>query len=671
MTVVGPGGIGKTRLALRYATTRRWRYDGVWFCDMREARTPDDMAYVALRAFAGGRAVPAIDADTALLRVLASRPRALVILDNLEHLMPGAALMVRRFVAAAPEARFIVTSRVPLEIAGERVVEIGGVDGGDAVELFVERVRSRMEFAPGDDELVSIAEIVRRLGGVPLAIELAAARVGAEDPRALLARVSLANMTEDALTCAFDLLPPAERDVLRRCSVFHGSFSLQAAAAIAGVRSESDIIALAEKNLLRVDRYQPMRLSMCEGIRSFAAASMSPEESVIIAERHTRFFRDRARIIADSNSETRPGDAGDDWEDLHAAMLFASIDHPDIVLNIALAIDVLAFGNGLGAGELALLDDALRRGAACDLGLLGRALLVRSGALYAVGRLVEARRDAETALSLAGEIDDPRRAGAARRAAAQAAFQLGEFDLARSHLTASLAIERELGDAVAIAAVHRQIGSLHNSLGELDAARAAFERSLKLSHGSGDDAGEALARMGLAWQFFEVGDRDEATNQYDRALVIVRRLKMTRSERIITGYMGLVHFDAGDLALADDHLRRASLASRRAGDLRVEGIFEGVRGGVLAAQDHIDEARAAFDLADALLARNTFYQGAIRVHRGHLDLAEARAATAKGLFAIAEASIASARWRVEEASALARRSDDARMAVRILERALG
>lgn len=302
--------------------------------------------------------------------------------------------------------------------------------------------------------------------------------------------------------------------------------------------------------------------------------------------------------------------------------------------------------------------------------MLGRALLVRSGALYALGRLVEARRDAETALSLSRELGDARRAGAAHRAAAQAAFQLGEMDVAREHLTNALTLERGRGEPSAIAAVHCQMGSLHNSLGELEFARTAFERLLKLARGSGDSACEALAVMGLAWNLFEAGERDAARDHYMYALGIARHMKMVRSERIVLGYLGLLYFEQGDSDLADDHLRRAALASCRAGDLRVEGIFEAVRGGVLATLDRIDAARAAFDLADELLARNAFYQRAVAIHRGHLDLAEARAAGASGHRRTAEAHVAEARWRIEASHAFARHSDDARMAITILERAL-
>jgi predicted ATPase len=673
VTIAGAGGIGKTRLAMRYAQTRAGDFAGVWFCDMRDARVPSDMTSTVLRAFAGDRAVHA-DSDAALARTLAARAGSLVILDNVEHLLPAAAQIIRRWVVSTPNVRFLVTSRVPLGVAIERVVELGGVEDADAVDLFVERVRSRMTgWAPSAGERESIAEISRRLAGLPLAIELAAARVAsasAFDGPDLLAHVSASRLPapDTALHRAFSLLHPAEREVIRSLSVFRGTFSLQSAVALApkDIDARGIVVDLAAKNIIRVERHGPMRFSMCEAIRAFAEQSLPATGAAELALAHADLLMERARTIADDDSDIP--DAADDWENLRAALLAGvNFGRYDVVLHTTLALDILALGSGLGEAQLAHLDEALRRGAANELGLLCRALLARSGTLYALGRLLEARRDAETALLLANETNDAQRAGLGHRMAAQAAFQLGDLDGARAHLLRARDIERGRGEPRAIATVHCQLGSLHNSVGELDLARDAFERSLVLAHGAGDPVSEALALMGLAWNHFESGERETARDHYEHALAIVRRLRMSRSERIVIGYLGLLEFDAGNHVVAEAHLAKAALASRRAGDSRVEGIFEGVRGGVLASMDRVIEARATFDLADELLARNAFYQRAVRVHRGHLDLAEARAVAVEGH---ARAHVDAARWRIEEARSLARRSDDARMAIAILERAI-
>ena len=653
--------MGKTRLALRFATTRKARFRSVWFCDMRDARGAGDMSEVVLRAF--GCSSPSGDADAAVLRALAARPDALLVLDNFEHLLPEGAAILKHWMSAARDVHFIVTSRVALGIPGEQTIELGGVTVTDAVALFVERVRARNGEPPQAD-LAGIGEIVRRLELVPLAIELAAARYGDEDLTSLLGH--LGGPGAQPIDMAFALLPEGARRTLALCSLFRGSFSVQAAIALAGEPASKIVVDLASRSLLQVVRYRPMRFAMCEGMRMLAGALLSPSEASAAALRHARFFAERARAIADRDDAV--ADAEDDWEDLPAAAAFAAQEHPDLVLQIALALDVLSPGTGLGATQLGFLDDALRRGAACDLGLLARALLVRAAALYGLGRVMEARRDAETALSLALELGDDKRGAASDLAAALYAYQLGDIEAAREHL--GKALERGRGDPTTVATAYCQLGTIHNSLGELDGGRSMFERSLMLMQGCGDLSGEVFARLGLAWNYFESGDRPMALLEYQRTLALARRTRMTRSERVILGYVGLVYFDTGDLVKAEDHLRRSTLASRRAGEVRTEGIFEGVRAGVLAALGRVGDARPAFALADDLLSRNPFYQRAIAVHRGHLDLAEARAAREIGMHNVAEAHVGAARWRIEEARSHAKRSDDARAAVRILQRAI-
>jgi tetratricopeptide (TPR) repeat protein len=441
------------------------------------------------------------------------------------------------------------------------------------------------------------------------------------------------------------------------------------------------VLILARKNLLQVERYTPLRFSMAEGVRTYAgeALAASPEADAI-EWRHADHYFERAGAIAGLSGDVPidPTDAALDRDDLQAAMALGARAHrPAIVLRVALALDALSMGGGLSSSQLALLDDALRTGAAGELPLVGRALGVRSGALYAIGRLQEARRDAEMALELATELGDRKQMGAMLLRAAQSSFQLGELGAAEEFLTRALDIERERADPIALAAVHYQLGSLYNSLDEPARARDALTSSLYTARSVGDAAGEMRALMGLAWHHFESGRRGDARQHFAQALDIAGRIGMTRSERIVLGYLGLIDFESGDAATAERRLRVAAFASRRAGDLRLEGIFEGIRGAVLASLDRIVEARASFELSSELLRGNAFYAATIEVHRGHVDLAEARAALAMDAVDVARAKIGRARARIAAAYAedapsgpLVRRSDDARMAVRILDRAL-
>lgn len=701
VSIVGPAGIGKTRLALRYATTRENRFRSVWFCDLRDARDVEEMHVVVLRTLSIGdrSATHAADAATAVARALAARAGSLVVLDNLEHLLPAAAGTLRRWLAAAPDVRFVVTSRTPTGIAGEEVVALGalrvadaGEGSGEAVELFLERVRARsLGWAPAPVELPIIREIVRSLKGVPLAIELAAARIGADEPEDVLARVKRRSSPPPvtvaaseasaarAVARAFDLLSPVEQDALAQCSVFRGGFALRAAEHV--VRLErgavSEVVTgLAQKNLLQVVSHQPLRFGMCEGIRAIAGARLARASTAgDVQRRYVGWFVERAEAVdADANAAA----AEVDVDDLRAVMsLGDATGAPHVVFRAAIALDALSLGSGLGSNELARLDEALRGAATSDLRLLSRALGVRSNAVFALGQVEEARRDAETALRLAREVGDAAQIGATRRAAANCAFQLGDMEGARAHLDAALGVEAERGDVSATAAVYGQLGSLCSSVGRAAESRRHYESALALALRARNKALETRATLGLAWCELESGERDEAERLYRRALGMAQRLRMRRVERITLGYLGVVHFDAGDLAAAEECLRECAFASRQAGDFRVEGIFEGIRGGVLAALGCVEEAAASLDLADELLTGNPFYAGTVSIHRGHLDLAHARAAASEGdapavlaLVERAESRIRRARAAEDGAAPLVGRSDDARLAVRILRRAI-
>jgi len=197
VTIAGEAGVGKTRLGQRFALAQRGAYEGsggVWLCELCDARDAEGMSARLARALsiADEALVHGDAAVTAVGRALASRGRALVVLDNVEHLLPRGADVILRWLDLAPAARFVITSREPLGVPGEALVEVGPLGlpdgaglGGEAAALFVERVRARRPgWIPSLEEASAIGELIRRVRGVPLAVELCASAFAEGRPAA-------------------------------------------------------------------------------------------------------------------------------------------------------------------------------------------------------------------------------------------------------------------------------------------------------------------------------------------------------------------------------------------------------------------------------------------------------------------------------------------------------
>ncbi|MBL8716810.1 MAG: tetratricopeptide repeat protein [Myxococcales bacterium] len=705
--LVGPSGIGKTRLARTFARQRRGDFQRAWVCDVRELVEPDDVLVAIVRAVLGDARAAVPDPRKSAPRVLERRGKALVVLDDVDASARSLAEPLAWLLAAAPDLRLLITGRTlvptvegaPFLLGPLRFEE--GV-ASEAYELFLTRLRAlRPDHRPSSREQGAIAWLCERLGGVPLAIEMAAARAAIEGTeavgRALPVSRPLENPTPEAsaaaaIASAFSLLPRAEQACLAQCSVFAGSFGLDAVRAVvqleAGVDAADVVVSLARRNLLSTTQLAPLRFAMGACVRSHAAevleASLATWE---VDERHAHFFGRLAEAIVRVDPERGAAwltDALRDRDNLDAAMAFAArSNEPALVLRLAWALDAVSRGAGITGSELAWVDQAL----ALDDGtipavLVAHAHAIRARALLSLGWLSEVRVAGERALPFAVESGDQRLEGALQHAIGQACFQLGEMNEALTRFRRALELTRARGDRPATSAVLQQLGSVYQSLGDGAEARNHLEAALALAVAAGDGPAEARAAMSLGSYYLEQGELEAADGLYERARDLTRALRMHRAHRIVTAYLGVLAFDAGRLNEAESLLRRAAVASGEVGDLRVEGIFEGVRGAVLAALDLRDEARRSFARARALLGGNLFFSAVIDVHRGHLDLADARVETD----AVRARSLRlAARMRIEDAHSageartgaaegdhrsLVERSDDARIAVRILERAL-
>src|SRR5215216_6034499 len=246
VTLTGPGGVGKTRLALRAIDAIADVFpDGVWFVALAPVSDPGLVAASVAQSL-GVQEAASRSTEAGLREFLRDR-RVLLVLDNVEHVLPAAPL-VADLLAGCPGLTVLATSRAALNLSGEQLVPVAPLPLSDATDLFVARARSvQPDFAPDDAAAAPVAEICRRLDGLPLAIELAAARVAALPLLALLDRLdqSLRVLTggprdaparlrtlRDAIAWSHDLLTPDEQVLFRRLAVFAGGFTLETAEAV-------------------------------------------------------------------------------------------------------------------------------------------------------------------------------------------------------------------------------------------------------------------------------------------------------------------------------------------------------------------------------------------------------------------------------------------------------
>lgn len=317
VTLLGPGGIGKTRLALHAAAQLIDAFSGgVWFVDLSGVRDPG-LAPAAVASVLGGRIEPGSDPVTAIAEQVGER-KLLLILDNCEQIVEGVARLIAALLPHAPGIRVLVTSRVPLQIRGEQRVEVGPLPvefdhlAGPAVQLFLERAQQiRPAFELTDANRESIFEICHRVDGIPLALELAAARVAVLSPEALRNRLSsrlslLTSNSRDlperhqtlraAIAWSYALLSEDEQRAFRSLSIFQGGWSFAAAQAVLGLdelETMEVLASLRDKSLVRVsenDDTEP-RYSMLETIQEYGFEQLAIQNELdAVRSAHANFY---------------------------------------------------------------------------------------------------------------------------------------------------------------------------------------------------------------------------------------------------------------------------------------------------------------------------------------------------------------------------------------------
>jgi predicted ATPase/class 3 adenylate cyclase len=562
VTLTGPGGCGKTRLAIEAASASfPVRPDGIWFVDL--APVSDRELVLSVAANAMGVQESRASADSALIDLL-STGRPLVILDNCEHLIPTCAALTEKWLSASQGLTVLVTAREPIGVAGEVIRRVGGLqipsdtdtgETSEAVQLFIERARSHEpEFEWGETELAEIAHLTIRLDGIPLAIEMAAALVGTLSVGEILARLddrfrlltggggrNLGRQQTLLATVEWshDLLSEPERALLRRLSVMSGSFSLEDVEAVCvgdGI-DRTEVVTLlrrlvATSWVMRERSGDRAAFRLLETSRQYALDKLvSSSEAQKFRSRHSEWFTD----LAETGAESMLG--GPDqapWFD----RIGSELDN----FRTALAWS-------LGDGDPAL---GLRLGAA-----LSRFWEVRGHWSEGLGWL-------EDALAGAPDADDVLR-GRALVAASFLAFYRGQLESARSMVTEGLAAAVRAHDKPTEARGLRFEAVIEQRMGDrasaIDSANKAVE--LSRSHGAAADLAFALQVLG---RLLVDDDRDEARARYEEGLEVARKAEDAVSQIYLLYALGRLHVRAGDNERARELYTEALDLSQQVGE---------------------------------------------------------------------------------------------------------
>ncbi len=542
VSIVGTGGVGKTRLATHFAARCLGDFGGgTWFCDLSQARTLDGVVSAVARGL--DISLGKTDPVEQLSHSLASRGPSLVLLDNLEQVVQICRRPLGHWLDHAPDARFIVTSREVLGIQGEHVIAIEPLPHGDAVALFRERDGTARARPHSTEDRLAIERLADVLDGLPLAIELAAARLRVMAPRTLLARIGqrfqLLASREDpegrqstlkgAFDWSWDLLSPPEKASLAQTSVFVGGFSLEAAEAVVELglfpRAPTvlDVVhSLVDKSFIRVG--EEGRLSLLESIRQYADeqfltglsdVGLGGESRADAENRHGSFFG--------SLPLNEPG--GIDAQELEN--IAAACDRALLRLDVDTATRTCE-----KAWEIICYRGPYRRGVDCILrvmampgqtvtalmkleSMLGRALLMS-------GKSAQARAPLVSSLARAGGNSDQQIELGALSSLAE--LNLGEGHMAEAYgqYTAALAKARELGNLKLQCSVLNGIGLYFTHLGRLGDAQATYADALAVATRANDLRWQAGSLSNLGQVLANQGENQRAHQCYEDAVKLIR-----------------------------------------------------------------------------------------------------------------------------------------------------
>jgi predicted ATPase/Flp pilus assembly protein TadD len=559
LTLTGTGGTGKTRLALQVG--------GAVLDDFERG-----VFFVSLASITDASLIPSTIAGTlkvkeapgkSLVETLCDHLRdkqMLLVLDNFEHLLEGAPV-VSELLAACPHLKVLITSRAVLHLGGEydypvpplsvpdpkQLPDVHTLSQYDAVALFIQRAQAaKPDFAVTNDNAPAVAEICHRLDGLPLAIELAAARIRLLPPQALLARLSsrltlLTRGARDApsrqqtlrgtIDWSYGLLDEGEQTLFAQFSVFQGGCTLEAVEAVCNTEGDLDLLegmaSLVDQSLLRQQGEDEPRFAMLETIREYATERLETSDAVDAVRRHhSTYYLE----LAEEGERHKGGRDQVLWlerleadhANLRVALAWAlERRDPETALRGAIAVSYFCLTQGYLTEGRRWMETALAAG---DIGprTRGEALLRLAGIAMFEGDYQRSAQLYEESLHLAREVGDTRGVARALGGLGTMASYRGSMGDAAELGNESLRLFRELTDRRGLALVLRNLGEQAVQEGHYDEAEGPIQESLALCRDIGDAFQASYALQCLGALEVERGQYDRAREHYEEALEIFR-----------------------------------------------------------------------------------------------------------------------------------------------------
>ncbi len=601
LTLTGPGGTGKTRLALQAAAELLDDFpDGVFFVPLATLTDPD-LVLATIATTLGIREEGGQPLGERLRDFLAMK-RLLLVLDNLEHLAT-AAPGIAELLGFSAGLKVLATSRTPLRLRAEReyaVPPLGlprrkppptleQLSQYDAVRLFIERAQAvKADFAVDNESAPAVAEICWRLDGLPLAIELAAARIRMLPPQAMLTRLEqrLPFLTggardapqrqrtlRDTIAWSYDLLQPEEQQAFRQLAVFAGGFTLEAAEAVVSSDGRLDIFGslerLVEQSLTRPQAGTPdaPRFGMLETIRDFGLEQLEVSgEEAEARTRHASFFL----ALATEAAAGLQGPQQLAWlerletehDNMRSALGWALTHDPETALGLVTALYWFWFYRGHLTEGRDWTERALATGASAKPEVRARALNFSSAFARKNADAVTASSRAEQALALSRSVGDPAGEGWALINLGTLAGILGDPKQAATLFSEAEDRFASIGERWGVAAAMFNQGVAFGAAGDIDRQRTLFERSLVETRAIGD-------RIQASWTLISLGNHERARGNLARARTLLEealatardfRFVLTEAEALrglagVTGELGEADLTTRLLHEAEDKYR--------------------------------------------------------------------------------------------------------------------